>query len=104
MKIKKGDKVLVIAGADRGKTGVVLKLEPKNSRVLVEKINMIKKHRKPTQANPEGSIVEKEAPIHISNVAILDPKAKKTAPSKVGYVIEKGKKVRVAKKSGAKLD
>ena len=102
MKIKKGDTVIVIAGAEKGKTGVVLSVDTKAERVVVEKVNLVKKHRKPTQANPEGTILEREAAIHVSNVAIVDPKTKK--PTRVGYKVEGDKKVRVSKASGAKLD
>ncbi len=102
MKIKKGDKVIVIAGADKGKVGVVQKSFPKLNRVVVDGVNVHKKHQKPTQGNPEGSIVEIYAPIHVSNVAIYDEKAKKA--SRVGYEFVGDKKVRVTKKSGTKLN
>lgn len=105
MRIKKGDKVVVITGASKGQTGIVLKALVKDEKVLVQGINMVKKHRKPSQANPEGAIIEKEAPVHISNVQIVDPKTNK--PTKVGYIFEDGKKIRVTKgrnASGAKLD
>lgn len=102
MKIKKGDKVVVIAGADKGKTGVVQKVLPKLDRVVVEGVNVHKKHKKPTQANPEGAILEIYAPIHVSNVAIVDPKTKKA--TRVGHDIVKGKKVRVTKASKSVLD
>ncbi|HOF65280.1 MAG: 50S ribosomal protein L24 [Erysipelotrichaceae bacterium] len=98
MLIKKGDKVVVITGRDKGKEGIVQKAYPRLEKVVVEGINIRKKHRKPTQQNPEGSIVEMYAPIHVSNVALIDPKTKK--PTRVGIKIVKGKKVRVAKKSG----
>ncbi len=98
MLIKKGDKVIVITGADKGKTGIVQRAYPKLEKVVVEGVNVRKKHRKPTQNNPEGSIVEVYAPIHVSNVALIDPKTKK--PTRVGVKIEKGQKVRYAKKSG----
>jgi len=101
MKIKKGDKVKVITGSSKGTIGEVLRVMPKDEKVIVEGVNLVKKHLKPTQANPDGGIVEKEASIHVSNIAIYDAKAKKT--SKVGYKIEKGKKVRVLKKTGAVL-
>lgn len=101
MKIKKGDKVKVITGSSKGTIGEVLRVMPKDEKVIVEGVNLVKKHLKPTQANPDGGIVEKEATIHVSNIAIYDAKAKKT--SKVGYKIEKGKKVRVLKKTGAVL-
>ncbi|MES1037244.1 50S ribosomal protein L24 [Bacillus pumilus] len=102
MHVKKGDKVVVISGKDKGKQGVILAAFPKNDRVLVEGINLVKKHSKPTQANPQGGISEKEAPIHVSNVMPLDPKTGEV--TRVGYKVEDGKKVRVAKKSGQVLD
>lgn len=105
MIIKKGDKVIVISGADKGKTGVVQKALPKLDKVVVEGVNVRKKHKKPTQANPEGSIVDIYAPIHVSNVALIDPKTKKA--TRVGFQVENGKKVRVSvgkKASGSKLD
>lgn len=98
MHIKKGDKVIVITGKDKGKTGTVIEALPKRDRVVVEGVNIVKKHQKPTQMNPEGGIVEFEAAIHVSNVMLLDPKTNK--PTRVGTKIEDGKKVRVAKKSG----
>ena len=97
MKIKKGDKVIVIAGADKGKTGVVQKAYPRLDRVVVEGVNVHKKHKKPTQTNPEGSIVDIYAPIHVSNVALVDPKTKKA--TRVGYEVVKCEKVRVTKAS-----
>jgi len=102
MKIKKGDKVIVIAGADKGKSGTVQKVNIKTNRVVVEGINVHKKHRKPTQSNPEGSIVEIYAPLDASNVALVDPKTKKA--TRVGYEVIKGKKVRVTKASKSQLD
>lgn len=102
MKIKKGDKVIVIAGADKGKTGTVQKVFTKLNRVVVEGINTHKKHRKPTQNNPEGSIVEIYVPVDASNVAIVDPKTKKATRISIKEV--KGKKVRVTKASGSQLD
>ncbi|TDM14113.1 50S ribosomal protein L24 [Macrococcus bovicus] len=98
MHVKKGDKVIVITGKDKGKTGTVIEALPKKDRVVVEGVNIIKKHQKPTQMNPEGGIEEREAAIHVSNVMLLDPKTNK--PTRVGYRVEDGKKVRVAKKSG----
>lgn len=98
MLIKKGDKVIVITGADKGKTGVVQRAYPKLEKVVVEGVNVKKKHRKPTQQNPEGSILDIYAPIHVSNVALIDPKTKKA--TRVGVKEVKGKKVRYAKKSG----
>ncbi|WP_088006760.1 50S ribosomal protein L24 [Indiicoccus explosivorum] len=102
MHVKKGDKVMVISGKDKGKTGEVLTAYPKNDRVIVEGVNIIKKHTKPNQANPQGGIVNREAAIHVSNVMVVDPKSGE--PTRVGYKIEDGKKVRVAKKSGTVLD
>ena len=111
MKIKTGDTVVVIAGKDskqvtkkgvESTTGKVLKVYPETNKVVVEGVNKVKKHQKPTQQNTTGSIVEKEAPIDASNVMILDPKTK--TPTRVGYKMENGKKVRYAKKSGTVLD
>ena len=102
MKILKGDKVVVIAGSDKGKEGTVQAVYPKLNKVVVEGVNVHKKHKKPTQANPEGSVVEMYVPIDASNVAIVDPKTKKA--SSVGYKMEKGKKVRISKASGSKLN
>lgn len=101
MNFVKGDKVIVISGNDKGKTGTIQKVDPKSNRVVVENVNVRKKHKKPTQANPEGSIVEIYAPINASNIMLLDPKTKK--PTRVGHAEVKGKKVRVARKSGATL-
>ena len=102
MKLKRGDKVIVIAGADKGKVGTIQKSFPKLGRVVVDGVNTVKKHQKPSQANPEGSIIEMYAPINVSNVALYDEKAKKAV--KVGYKIVDGKKVRINKKSGKELD
>ncbi len=98
LKIKKGDKVVVNTGRDKGKTGSVLKVMPEENRVLVQGVNIVKKHTKPSAAGT-GGIVEKELPIHVSNVSVADPKSGKA--TRVGYKIAKdGSKVRVAKKSG----
>lgn len=102
MHVKKGDKVMVISGKDKGKTGVILAAFPKQDRVIVEGVNIVKKHSKPSQVNPQGGIINQEAPIHVSNVMPLDPKTDQ--PTRVGYKIVDGKKVRVAKKSGEVLD
>ena len=103
MKIKKGDKVQVITGAYKGTIAEVTKVLPKESKVIVEGVNLVKKHMKPTQANPDGGIVEMEAPIHVSNVAYYDSKAKETV--KIGYAFdEEGKKYRINKKTGKALD
>ncbi len=97
-KIKTGDEVIILAGKDKGATGKVIKIVKDKDRVVVKGVNMIKKHVKPSTENPQGGIVEKEAPLHISNVALIDPKSKKA--TRVGYEIRDGKKVRVSKKSG----
>ncbi|GMA50451.1 50S ribosomal protein L24 [Alicyclobacillus contaminans] len=101
--VKKGDKVVVIAGKDKSKTGTVLAVFPKEQRVLVEGVNIVKRHTKPNPANPEGGIIEKEAPIHVSNVLHVDPKTGE--PTRIGRkVLEDGTKVRYAKKSGEVID
>jgi large subunit ribosomal protein L24 len=105
MKIKKGDHVIVVAGKDRGREGTVIASYPERQRVLVQGVNMVKKNTKVTQGmrgNKEGGIVHQEAPIHVSNVQIVDPDTKK--PARVGYRIgEDGKKVRVSRPSGKEL-
>ena len=101
-KIKKGDRVIVIAGRDKGQTGDVLKVNTKNDRVLVQGVNMVKRHQRPTQT-VQGGIVEMEAAIHISNLAHIDPKDQK--PTRVGFkVLEGERKVRFAKRSGEVID
>jgi large subunit ribosomal protein L24 len=102
MHVKKGDKVQVISGKDKGKQGVILAAFPKKNRVLVEGVNIVKKHVKPSQANPQGGIISQEAPIHVSNVMPLDPKT--GLPTRIGYKVVDGKKVRYAKRSGEILD
>lgn len=102
MHVKKGDKVQVISGKDKGKQGTILVAYPKKDRVLVEGVNMVKKHAKPSQDNPQGGIIEQEASIHVSNVLPIDPKSGE--PTRVGYEERDGKKVRIAKKSGEALD
>ena len=102
MHVKKGDKVQIISGKDKGKQGVILEAYPSKNRVIVEGVNVVKKHSKPTQVNPQGGIVEQEAAIHVSNVMPLDPKSNE--PTRVGYKVENGKKIRIAKKSGQSLD
>ncbi|WP_075620186.1 50S ribosomal protein L24 [Paenisporosarcina indica] len=102
MHVKKGDKVMVISGKEKGKTGTIIAAFPKKDRVLVEGMNLVKKHMKPNQANPQGGIVSQEASIHISNVMLIDPKSGE--PTRVGYKMVDGKKVRVAKKSGETID
>ena len=101
-KIKKGDKVVVLAGKDKGKTGSVLQVIPTETRAVVQGINLIRKHTKQT-AQTEGGILSKEAPIHLSNLAIADPKTGK--PTRVGFkTLDDGRKVRVAKRSGDLID
>lgn len=101
-KIKKGDKVVVLTGRDKGRTGEVIQVMPTEGRALVRGVNIVKRHQRQTQ-NQEGGIISKEAPIHLSNLAYADPKTK--APTRIGFkVLEDGKKVRVAKKSGETID
>ncbi|WP_434414784.1 50S ribosomal protein L24 [symbiont of Argiope bruennichi] len=102
-KLRKGDTVKVITGKCKGEEGIIKKISYKDGYVVVEKVNMIKKHKKPTNDNPEGGIVELEGKIHLSNVMIIDKKAKK--PSRVGIIFdEKGKKKRIFKKSKKIID
>lgn len=96
-KIKKGDKVVVLSGKDKGRTGEVVKAMPKDGKVLVSGINVHARHRKPSQVNPQGGIERKEAPLHISKVAIATADGK---PTRVRFEVRDGKKVRVAVKSG----
>ena len=97
-KIRKGDKVVVLAGKDKGRSGEVLSVAPKDDKAIVRGVNMIRKHQKQSQSQ-EGGIISKEAPIHLSNIALADPKDGK--PTRVGFQIQgDGKKVRVAKRSG----
>ncbi len=100
-KIKKGDNVVVLAGKDRGKEGEVIKVMPTDDRIVVRGINLIKKHQKQTQTE-QGGIITKEASLHISNVALKDPSTGKA--TRVGFKVEDGKKVRVAKASGEVID
>lgn len=103
LKIKKGDKVVVLTGKDKGKKGTVLKVLPSEMRVVVEGINVAKKHVKPSQLNPQGGILSKEMPIHYSNLLLVDPKT--DLPTKVGYkILGDNKKVRFARKSGEVID
>ena len=102
MKIKKGDKVIVITGKDKGKTGEVIKAMPKENKVVVSGVNMAKRHQKPSQENA-GGIISKEMPIHVSNVALIDPKSGKA--TRVAMRLEEGgRKVRIAKRSGDAID
>jgi large subunit ribosomal protein L24 len=108
LKIRRDDEVVVISGKDRGKTGRVLRVEPRKSRVFVEGLNIIKRHQRPTQvqgaqrAETVGGVIEKEGPIHISNVMLIDPKDKK--PTRVGVSREGGQRARVTRRSDTKLD
>ena len=97
LKIKTGDSVVVIAGEHKGQKGKILNVDREKNRAIVEGINLISKHTKPSAQNPQGGIINKEAPIHISNLSLLDPKTGE--PTKVGYEVRDGKKVRVSKKS-----
>jgi large subunit ribosomal protein L24 len=102
LKIKKGDNVVVITGRDKGKSGTVLRVIPKESRVLVQGVNVVKRHSRPS-AGQSGGIIEKELSIHVSNVALVDPKTSK--PTRVGYkVADGGRKLRVARRSGEVID
>ena len=102
-KIKKGDKVVVLSGKDKGKHGEVTKAMPKEGKVIVGGINMMTRHKKASQANPQGGLERIEAPMFVSKVAIEDPKTGK--PTRVGFkILEDGRKVRVAKRSGETID
>ena len=96
-KIKKGDRVVVLTGKDKGRQGTVSKVMPKEERVLVGGVNMVQRHTRPSQGDPQGGIKNKEAPLHVSNVAVVDSKGKAT---RVGFREEAGKKVRFAKTTG----
>ena len=106
--VRRGDTVAVIAGRERGKRGKVLRVEPKKDRLYVEGLNMVKRHQKPRQvagaqrSEQVGGVIEKEGPIHFSNVMLADPKDGK--PTRVGVEIEDGKRYRVAKRSGTRVD
>jgi len=101
-KIRKGDKVVVLSGRDKGKTGEVISSSPKDGKVTVSGINVTTRHRKPTQLNPQGGLERKEAPLHVSKVAVVDPKTGK--PTRVRFETRGDKKVRVAAKSGELID
>ena len=102
-RIRKDDMVIVIAGKDKGSSGRVLKVLPKEERVVVEGVNLVKRHTKPDVAHPQGGVISKEASLHISNVQLRDPKTGK--PTRVGFKMnDKGRKVRVAKGSGVEID
>jgi large subunit ribosomal protein L24 len=99
-KIRKGDKVVVLAGKDKGRNGEVLRMMPKDDKAVVRGVNIVRRHQKQSQSQ-EGGIISKEAPIHISNIALADPKDGK--PTRVSFEVRDGKKVRVTKRSGAVL-
>ena len=101
-KLKKGDKVVVVSGKDKGKNGEITAVFPAEGRAIVGGINLVKRHNRPTQANPEGGIESKEAKIQLSNLMMADPKD--GTPTRVGFRVEDGKKVRFAKKSGEVID
>ncbi len=101
--VRKGDTVMVIAGKERGKRGKVLHVYPAEGRVIVERLNMMKKHQKPTQKLRQGGIIEREAPLHLSNVMLLDPRNDK--PTRIGVrLMADGTKARIARKSGETID
>ena len=108
LKIRRDDEVVVISGKDKGKTGRVLRVEPAKQRVYVEGLNIVKRHMRPQQvagaqrAETVGGVIEREEPIHVSNVMLLDPKGKK--PTRVGFEREDGKSYRVARRSGTRID
>ena len=102
IRLKKGDEVVVTTGKYKGQTGKITATHPKENKVTVENINVVKRHVKPTQQNPQGGIIEKTKPLPVSNVAVVDPGSKK--PSKIGYKLDKnGNKVRVYKRSGKEI-
>lgn len=102
-RIRKGDRVMVIAGRDRGRVGEVLKVLPKENRVIVQGVMLVKRHQRPSPRDPQGGIVTKEAPIHVSNVAHIDPADGR--PTRIGFrLLEDGRKVRYAKRSGELID
>lgn len=101
-KIKKGDKVVILSGKDKGKHGEVTKSLPKEGKVIVSGVNIITRHRKPTQANPQGGLEKSEAPMHVSKVALEDPKTGK--PTRVRFEVRDGNKVRVAARSGETIN
>jgi large subunit ribosomal protein L24 len=100
-KVKKGDRVVVITGRDKGRRGEILSVLREENRVLVQGVNLVKRHTRPQPGNP-GGIVEKEAPIHVSNVAHIDPKSDR--PTRIGYKTVDGRKLRVARRSGEAID
>ena len=101
-RIRKGDRVVCISGKDKGKSGIVMEVHPKQQRVLVEGLNIVKRHTKPRPPNEPGGVIEKPAPIHLSKVALIDPKDDR--PTRVRIEVKDGERVRVAARSGEVLD
>ena len=101
-RIRKGDRVVCISGKDKGKSGIVMEVHPREQRVLVEGLNIVKRHTKPRPPNEPGGVIEKPAPIHLSNVALIDPKDNR--PTRVRIEVKDGERVRVAVRSGEVLD
>ena len=107
-RLRTGDEVIVIGGKDRGKRGKILRVDPKHQRVFIEGLNMIKRHQRPQQvagaqrAEQVGGVIEREGPIHVSNVMLVDPKEGK--PTRVGVELQDGKRLRIARRSGARVD
>ena len=104
MKIRTDDTVIVISGKDKGRTGKVLRTEPKRDRVFVEGVNMVKRHQRPTPGRPNApvGVIEKEGPVHVSNVAVVDPKDNK--PTRIGIRREDGRRMRISKRTNSELD
>lgn len=100
MHVRKNDKVIVIAGKEKGKTGTVKQVLPESNRVIIEGLNKVKRHTRPTQLKPQGGIIEKEAPIHASNVALV---AKDGKPTRVGFKFEGEKKIRISRRTGEEI-
>jgi large subunit ribosomal protein L24 len=100
-RIRKGDTVVVLSGKDRGKTGEVIEVRPREQRVLVQGLNLMKRHTKPRPPNEPGGVIERPAPLHLSNVALIDPKDKR--PTRVRIEVRDGERVRVSARSGEKL-
>ena len=103
-RIRKGDEVQVLAGKDRGRKGRVLRVDPAKGRVIVEGVNIVKRHQRPTPGRPDAvaGVIEREASVHISNVALLDPKDGK--PTRIGVEVHEGERYRIARRSGARID
>ncbi|HEY4281224.1 MAG TPA: 50S ribosomal protein L24 [Conexibacter sp.] len=103
-RIRRDDEVIVISGKDKGKTGRVLRVDPTEDRVYIEGLNIVKRHQRPTPGRPDSvaGVIEREGPIHLSNVMLLDPKDRK--PTRVGIEIHEGRRMRVARRSGTRID